>query len=687
MWCVSRLRPAWLLATVFIYLVMFASLSSSPAGGRVIAAPGVGEHQAGIELSNMKLIAQVGGINMALTVAGDLAYASQGGRLLILDISTPAAPLLIGQTTAVPAPILGVAVQGDYAYLAAGESGMWVVDVTDSSAPVLVGHWQAVRSISQVVVHGNYAYATAGILFVVDVSEPSNPRAVGEYIQGVMDIVIADGYAYLATDRGLDILTLDDPVHLQRIGHMAVDGHGLQVAVLDGYAYYSSTVFNCSGIFCMSTEQVLIVDIGDKTAPLQVSYQILSGMPTDIAVDPTTLYLAIYGDIETVNISDPANPQLGNTITTPGCAGYGGQTVRSGAHLYLADCEWGMRVIDVSDPSAPLETGHYDETMLSPIGLTIKGGRAYIPKGSGGLSILDIVSPTNLELVGSYTGPGYISKVAVADGHAYVADERYGLRILDISDLGAITEVSAVEIEGGAIDVVVSGGYAYVAAREMGLHIFDVGDVTDPHEVGSLDNHDQYWEVKVVEDIAYLAIDTAGLWIVDVSDRQHPRDISNSYGCGWILGIAVDGQNAYLADGGNILGSGNLIVMDLKRLHNPIITGHHQLPGQAVDVMVDDSFAYVASLRGGVTVFDIASPAEPKEAGYFRSLTSGINDLAAHEGLIYASDPTLGLLVLDHQGPHTLAGRITLPGGLALSGVWVAAAHIMPPPITRGDMR
>ena len=59
-----------------------------------------------------------------------------------------------------------------------------------------------------------------------------------------------------------------------------------------------------------------------------------------------------------------------------------------------------------------------------------------------------------------------------------------GLRVLDISDPRAPVEVGFVDTPGTAAAVAVVGGYAYVADYDQGLRVIDVRHPSDPVEVG-----------------------------------------------------------------------------------------------------------------------------------------------------------------------------------------------------------
>ena len=109
----------------------------------------------------------------------------------------------------------GVAVSGNYAYVADWDAGLQVIDVSDPANPQRVGRCDAWYARG-VAVSGNYAYVAgdwAG-LHVIDVRNPANPRRVGGYdTPGVAwGVAVSGSYAYVAdVDWGLQILRLSVP--------------------------------------------------------------------------------------------------------------------------------------------------------------------------------------------------------------------------------------------------------------------------------------------------------------------------------------------------------------------------------------------------------------------------------------------------------------------------------------------
>jgi len=144
----------------------------------------------------------------------------------------------------------------------------------------------------------------------------------------------------------------------------------------------------------------------------------------------------------------------------------------SGSYVYVAGDSTGLRVIDISNPSNPVEVGYYD-TPGYAMGVAVSGSYAYVADWHYGLRVIDITDPSNPVEVGYYNTPGYAYGVAVSGSYAYVADRRAGLRVIDITDPSNPVEVGYYDTPGYAMSVAVSGSYAYVADGGAGLQIYE----------------------------------------------------------------------------------------------------------------------------------------------------------------------------------------------------------------------
>src|SRR5438045_3627578 len=84
---------------------------------------------------NIQLVGQIGGAAKAVAVQGQYAYLGAGARLLVVDVSDPTRPTLVGQTAVLPDMVQRVVVTGRHAIVAANRAGLRVIDLDDPRAP------------------------------------------------------------------------------------------------------------------------------------------------------------------------------------------------------------------------------------------------------------------------------------------------------------------------------------------------------------------------------------------------------------------------------------------------------------------------------------------------------------------------------------------------------------------------
>src|SRR5205823_667596 len=92
-------------------------------------------------------------------------------------ISNPAAPSHIGDYVTTSGQLNNLAVSGNFAYLATGEGGLEIVDVSNPGSPALAARAVSFGVAKDVVVSGHIAYVACGNggLQIYDVSSPVSP--------------------------------------------------------------------------------------------------------------------------------------------------------------------------------------------------------------------------------------------------------------------------------------------------------------------------------------------------------------------------------------------------------------------------------------------------------------------------------------------------------------------------------
>ncbi|HXO51137.1 MAG TPA: Ig-like domain-containing protein, partial [Mycobacterium sp.] len=145
---------------------------------------------------------------------GNLVYlADLNFGLHVVDVTNPMLPREVGSLALAGTPravslggtgLGGTGLFGSYAVVACGDGGVAVVDVSAPAAPVLLGTTPPGQPrAGSVTVRGHYAYVAAGVegiyggLHIVELADPTNPVEVGASRDdlGVTRAALEDGFA------------------------------------------------------------------------------------------------------------------------------------------------------------------------------------------------------------------------------------------------------------------------------------------------------------------------------------------------------------------------------------------------------------------------------------------------------------------------------------------------------------
>jgi putative cell wall-binding protein len=370
-----------------------------------------------------------------------------------------------------------------------------------------------------------------------------------------------------------------------------------------------------------------------------------SGNTFDVTVAGDVAYVADqeYG-VHAVDVSEPGTPTLLGTYDT---AGRAREIVVAGDIAYVADRQSGVIVLDVSAPGTPTLLGSYP-TAGYALGVSVAGDTAYIAEQTNGLICVDVSDPSSPSYLGSATTTGTPRHVAVAGDVAYLADKDSGLQVFDVSDPTNPALIGSHPTPDNALGVAVAGDAAYVAAKNAGLQVFDVSDPSAPALLGSCETSGAVRFVKVDGDTAYLADKDLGqMQVIDVSDPSDPVWLSYAATPGQAYGLAVAGHTCYVGDW-----DAGLQTIQVSEPATPTLAGAVDTPDLAFGIAVDGDAAYVADVSSGLQVIDISDPSAPATIGAYAT-PSTARDVSVAGDTAYVADNVSGLQILDVSDPTT----------------------------------
>lgn len=154
----------------------------------------------------------------------------------------------------------------------------------------------------------------------------------------------------------------------------------------------------------------------------------------------------------------------------------------TGEYLYLSDEKNGFTILDLTQPSSPLQKGEYTRLRAIHASPSIDDNKIFIIRKTKGLSIFDISNKEEFKLLANYNRGLEINHLAIDDNRSrlYLSHTK-GLSLLDISCIGNPREIFNFPLEDGANHVILSADkkIAYVASGENGIHVLDVSTESD----------------------------------------------------------------------------------------------------------------------------------------------------------------------------------------------------------------
>ncbi len=560
-------------------------------------------------------------------------------RVAVLDPTDPATPVLLGESEPLPAAPSAIVVSDTLAYIAAGEAGLCIVDLSDPARPLQVSCHTTPRPARAVALEGPYAYVLHGGLSLLDISDPAHPCELGQIGESneydATDVAVRDRRLFVTTIRivgrqleegGLAIWDVADPAHPVLLSTLLLEYNGAhKIALKDDLA-----VIGCS-------PDLHVVDVSDPANPRSLGYTTVDYGMSQIIIRGNVVYLAAHA-LYILDLTDPANPTVAGSYSTES---YLRTMAVSGSRAYLVvGNPSALSILDIREPAHPLELCRMGSTG-SAHNVTVADGRAYVSRLylGPGLQILDVTRPGNPLRLG--VCPSIPTKAVVAGHYAYVASEegrQEAIRIYDVSVPTQPRQVSTLSAWMTAIDLAVAGDRLY-AISNGGLWIADVSDPADPEWLVTPDVPGVPESLAIAEDLAYVACGD-GLRIYDVADLAQIKELGFCGTPGTATRVVLADQTAYFA-----AGDMGLFIIDVADPARPVLLATVDTPGSVESVAVRDHLAYVADGSSNtLRVVDVTDPRRPVEMDYADTVGPALGVDAVGD-LVYVAASDEGLLI------------------------------------------
>lgn len=463
-------------------------------------------------------------------------------------------------------------------------------DVTNPSAPILLGGADVDITLNDVAYDGEYAFAIADddaqevtVIRRSDFSVIDTLDLAGSGDAEAIDMVGSD--VYVGRDNGTDDLV--------RIDASDPSGTGLSVtAALEVTQDVERLQIDSDARYLHAAtreddEDVIVVDLSTFT-------QVNAG---DAPNGGDAVSVSVFG----------AHNYIGNTFDSQDVTVF-----------HVSAGGWSdATLIGSGDPS-----GNHDESSI-----WISGNYAYLATENNGANpdffIYDITMPSSPTYLGSLDTNSDVNAVIVSGNYAYLAtkDNAREVVVIDVTTKTSPVEVESFNAAGSrnGISLALSGDTLYLGREDGSDPEFYVLDIDEPDEIeaqGSLHYSADLERLVARGNYVYAATerDSQELAVFDVSDGNPPVQVGGLDLSGNLDGQAIGVSGNILALGRDNGAGPELAIIDVSTPSSPILLGSAEVSDEISGLAMEGtSFVHLATDVNGQQYqrFDITTPSSP----------------------------------------------------------------------------
>ncbi len=285
-----------------------------------------------------------------------------------------------------PADTYDIQIEGNIAYIADGNNGFMILDISSPNHRVLLGKVDDI-DVQNIFIHENHAYLgdSNNQLLIFDIRDETNPIMVSSYnftTGKINSIFVEENIAYVALgETGLSILNVEDSPNPSVMGSIT-NGTFNDVIVENGTAYLADMNYG-----------LVMANVSNPAKPIIVSSLILEGQIMALDLVESNIFIAAgERGLYIANLSTIENPQLLGSYNTTANAS---RVIIDEDMAYVSNGELGISFVDILDLSNPINKT--DDKLYNTIGFAnnfaIYNDHLFIADGDKGLTTINLTNP------------------------------------------------------------------------------------------------------------------------------------------------------------------------------------------------------------------------------------------------------------------------------------------------------
>lgn len=621
--------------TTLVGLMLVLVVSQTRAGAQDLCLEFVGAHP-------------YGPIRAVTAIENHLVYGT-GRVLVIADLADPSDPAVVGQLV-LGGRIQAVTAAGDLVAAVVKTLGVAVIDISDPASPSLIDliPLYSTSDYAKITIESGFIYATtdAALATIISVQNPAAPELVSTVGPGqgpARGVGVDHDILYIFTGGSITTYWVIDPANPVEVQTFQESGSSMAVKwprlyITDGG---SVRVFGCTSPDILSEQNPIIlgggvdwIDIVDSTAVVVGSLDLVSTL--------FVLDLDLPDPASAAVVFQPFEPTLILELAE--------------SFVFHARDGEGLTITDLSDPTVPVSVGHVDGSGAA-YQVAVAGGRALVQSGFGhidyngrdygdpsfGMRLMDVTDPTSPVELDRMGGEfGFAPDLLIEQGYAYLPDD---FTVFDLSDPQHLSVAGTNPARTYGISK--RGSLVYGSSWEPVIHVFDVGDPANPVEIIPWPPFLPFSvsDVAMTPGYGYAigqdSSDTGVFAVLDLTGPLSYTVVTSIEISGLPVEVELHGSRAFVQAGPLI------IEIDISNPLEPVILS--QVVGSYEgDIEISGNTLYDAQ-HHSIQVYDISLPGSPQLMCELVT-PEPIRGIALSGGELYLAHDCIGLSIYRQYG-------------------------------------
>jgi VWFA-related protein len=290
---------------------------------------------------------------MRLDHEADHLYLAGGSAgLAIVDVSDPGLPVLAAELSTLADAsgfaALDVAVAAPYAFIAAGEDGLIIADISAADDPQIVTTIAPnfndpdadikMTAFKRLAVYPPFIFAldeTDGLVVFLFESTERIYYHVETGVKG-RQLWVSGRHLYITTPEGLSVFDIGNPSDPELVGQASIDGGCDAITLAYPYVYVSLA----------AEAGVAVIDVSQESAPMVLGTVLTPAPVTSLGTQSGFSFAGgANGDLNIVDVRQSSAPEIHSQVAVGGNIG---DIAMTADYVYVAAGDAGLQVLRIS---------------------------------------------------------------------------------------------------------------------------------------------------------------------------------------------------------------------------------------------------------------------------------------------------------------------------------------------------